>query len=214
MKIKKLSPGIYHAETTYPKELAMTFLRFEESYESTKFRGRFFTLLDFRKWFVKSAKIPKKRRRLYYKSWEAFNIPSFILKPFYNGKFNPLSDEERSLLNEAAKIKERKFCIIGTSKKTTRKYLKHEIAHCLYFLHWRYRHNARKILHQIDKIQKKKLLHILSKEELYSDNVLIDELHAYLLTELDFFDRGTVNVKSLKPIQIQLKKNFDNFLKN
>jgi len=56
-------------------------LRFEEYYESPRFKGRIFTFDEYRKWYVKNSPKGKKTGRFtYYSDWSGFNIPSYALK--------------------------------------------------------------------------------------------------------------------------------------
>jgi hypothetical protein len=77
-------------------DLTSTFLRFQEHYESPFFKGKYFTLDEFKEWYIKTSPNGKKSGKFtYYTDWGGFNIPSYILKPFYNGAFNPLSENEK-----------------------------------------------------------------------------------------------------------------------
>jgi hypothetical protein len=73
-------------------DLASTFLRFQEHYESPEFAGKVFTLDEYKNWYINhSPRASKDGVFTYYEDWNGFNIPSKILKPFYGGKFSPLS---------------------------------------------------------------------------------------------------------------------------
>lgn len=87
--IAQINPKIFIAKFKNNHELASTFLRFQEYYEHSKFRNKTFTLDQFKKWYIS-----KHKKFNYYNSYDGFNIPSNILIPFYNGKFNPLSKKE------------------------------------------------------------------------------------------------------------------------
>jgi len=103
--------------------LASTFLRFQEYYESPKFKGRIFRLEEYKKWYIKNSPQGQQTGKFtYYSDWNGFNIPSVVLKPFYEGKFNPLSQSEKELLKMFQNKKE-KFYIIGIhrEKKNTEK---------------------------------------------------------------------------------------------
>lgn len=75
-------------------KLASTFMRFQEYYESSKFRGRIFSSEEFMDWYAK-----QKGNSTYFQDWgSGFNIPSCVLTPFYAGKFDPLDKKEKKLL--------------------------------------------------------------------------------------------------------------------
>ena len=99
LKCKEIVKDIYQISFSSRKELTRTFLRFEEYFESPKFRGKIFSLNEFKKWYTANSPEGKKTKRFtYYEDWHGFNIPSEILGPFYGGRFNPLSNEEKAVL--------------------------------------------------------------------------------------------------------------------
>ena len=52
MKVVRVRKDIFHLKFNSQQELAETFLRFQEHYESPKYRGKVFTLGEFRKWYT------------------------------------------------------------------------------------------------------------------------------------------------------------------
>ena len=52
LKFKTLAPNIYAVEGTTSSEVARLFLRFQECYESPKFRDKIFTLKEFKKYYM------------------------------------------------------------------------------------------------------------------------------------------------------------------
>ena len=99
MKVKEIIKNIFHISFSTQHELASTFLRFQEYYESPKFRGKIFSFYEYKKWYTANSPKGKKTGKFtYYKDWGGFNIPSYVLKPFYQGKFNPLSNKEKKFL--------------------------------------------------------------------------------------------------------------------
>ena len=177
VRIKKLkiTDKIFVLKFKNQYEITSTFLRFQEHYESPKFRRRVFDLDEYKKWY---ASINGKFS--YYKDWNGFNIPSYVLRPFYDGKFNPLSEKEQKLLN-LFKNERGNFYIVGVHSKIEEKnnLLKHEIAHGLFYT---MPHYKKKILKEIKKFS----LNHLKKELLstggYSIEVINDELQAYSLS--------------------------------
>lgn len=153
------------------RELASTFLRFQEYYESPKFKGKYFTLEEFAKWYVE-----QKGSFTYYEDWIGFNIPSKILKPFYEGKFDPLSFKEKQLL-ESLKYEEGVFYLIGIHKEAydIQNLLKHELAHSFYYTDKNYRERVDAILEKFDLEAVKQALR---NTRGYEENVLLDEIQA------------------------------------
>ena len=161
------------------KDVASTFLRFQEHYESPEFRGKIFSLEEFKKWYVQNSPKGKETGEFtYYSDWNGFNIPSSVLKPFYQGKFDPLSEQERKFL-ERFKDEPEPFYVIGVHRATKKFYalLGHEVAHGLFYTDETYRNEVLKLLSKFDTE--------LIREELrskgYHEQVLDDEVHAYII---------------------------------
>ncbi|MEK6894973.1 MAG: hypothetical protein AABX48_00465 [Nanoarchaeota archaeon] len=209
MEMHKLAPRIYHITFAKQHELFLSFIRIQEYYESPKFKGKIFTLDHFRKWYLKSSN--DKNTKEYYTDWEAFNIPSSALKPFFKGKFNPLSKEENKLIEKLKTIKEKKFYIIGTFTKRNKKDLKHEVTHALYYTNLNYKKQANKIVKQIDKKESAKINKLLIKIEGYSSNVLADETQAYILADLNTLKRNNIKVSKLKVVHKELTRSFKRY---
>lgn len=173
MKFKKiyLSPKIIHLKFKRQRDLARFFVRFQEYFESPHFRGKIFSLAEFKAWYKKEK---KKTKFTYYIDWTGFNIPSWVLKPFYFGKFDPLTRQEKTLLDMMRKEKG-KFYIIGTFKDGD---LRHEVAHALFYVNAAYRREAKKIIKTVD-------MKLFGKEFVamggYHPSVWLDEAHAYLM---------------------------------
>lgn len=92
-KIREILHNVYQVHFDKQSQLASTFLRFQEFYESPKFRGRTFTRAEFEEYYTQEH-----GSFSYLEDWAGFNLPSDVLHPFLNGDFDPLSDEEVSLL--------------------------------------------------------------------------------------------------------------------
>ncbi len=199
MKKTKIRNNIYILEFKNQYELASTFLRFQEHYESPKFQGKIFTLKEFKKWYTK-----ERGKFSYYQDWSGFNIPSDVLKPFYKGKFNPLSKKEKQFLNLFRQEKT-KFYIIGLYVNVPRKseLLKHEIAHALFYTVPEYK---KEVLKEIRKYDTSKLKQSLLKTAGYSESVLEDETNAYILGLSD-----TAKLKVSKELRKQLKIIFSKY---
>ena len=178
------------------RDVTSTFLRFQEYYESPKFRGKIFSLEEFKAWYVQNS--PKGRKTgkfTYYTDWNGFNIPSYVLRPFYSGKFDPFSEQEKEFL-EIFKDKQEPFYIIGVHRATKKlsSLLKHEVAHGLFYTDEDYRREVFAILSQFD-IEPIKVE--LRSKAGYHEQVLKDECHAHSIA----------SIKKLKtPISKELSK--------
>jgi hypothetical protein len=171
MKIKKkrFMKGIYLVQFSSQKDMAETFLRFQEHYESPKFMGQIFTHEQFEKWYTEV-----KGKFSYYEDWDGFNIPSSALKPFQEGKFNPLTKNEKKLLSLFKNIKGNFYIIAfhGGGHHL----LGHELAHALFYTNKEYK---KKVLKILKKYNLKKIRKELLSVGGYGKNVIEDEIQAY-----------------------------------
>lgn len=161
-------------------EITSTFLRFQEYYESPKFKNKIFSLEEFKDWYIKDSPNGKKTGKFtYYTDWSGFNIPNWVLKPFYDGKFDPLSTSEKKIL-KLFKDAIGPFYIIAVynESKNLKKILKHEIAHGLFSTNNEYRSEILSILSNFDIEPIKNELRLMSG---YNESVLIDEVHAFCI---------------------------------
>lgn len=157
-------------------ELGMTFMRFQEYYESpnSNFRGKVFTQGQLRKWYSEYY-----GGNNYHKYWVGFNFPSTVLEPFKSGLFDPLTKEENELLN-LFRYREDKFYIIGSQDDNV---LRHELSHALYFNNYKYKNEIDTFINKNKNKFKKITKYILGKG--YCEEVLYDEIQAYITDNQD-----------------------------
>lgn len=175
-KVREFYPNIYHLEFENQQDLTSTLLRFQEHYESPKFRNKVFTIEQFVRWYRS-----EKKRFTYFSDWTGFNFPAYVLKPFYEGKFPELTEREKVVLKRFSDKKD--FYVIGTYKskcaRNDKSTKKHEIAHALFYLNQRYKTEVTKLLSGLNLKPAFKYLKSIG----YHKDVLLDESHAYLLTD-------------------------------
>ena len=172
IKKRKIADKIYLLQFDTQKNMANTFLRFQEHYESPVFMGKIFTHKEYKNWYKKI-----KGKFSYHEDWDGFNLPSSALKPFKKGKFNPLTENEKKLLSLFKNVKGNYYIIAfhGGGHHL----LGHELAHALFSINLQYK---RKIL---EILKKYNLSHI--KKELFStggygERALEDEIQAYAVS--------------------------------
>lgn len=177
MKFKTIRPNIYAVEAKKATELAKLFLRFQEFYESPKYKGKTFSLSEFKIYY---KKFTNSNKFTYYNDWVGFNVPSSVFKPFFSGKFLRISAKERWLLNKVKSYYKanQKFYVLGYAENA-KQTAKHELAHAYYYTNQEYRDNVNRTLDQVILSNLKVFLRSLG----YSESVLVDECHAYILTE-------------------------------
>jgi len=184
----KIADGIFLVRFPTQYELASTFLRFQEHYESSRFRNRVFTLEAYMDWYATEF-----GAFTYFEDWSGFNIPSAAFEPFTRGRFDPLLIKEQRLLRRFRNDRP-PFYIIGI---VSDKDLKHELAHALFFTRPAYK---RAVLAAMRGYDTSALEHRLARMG-YHKHVLPDEVHAYLVAPGGSLGGG----KALAPLRRKLQ---------
>lgn len=119
--------------------LSASFLRFQEHYESPRFRGQVFDWEEYMDWYARQC-----GAFTYLSDWSGFNLPDHAFDRFIANDFNPLTRKETFLL-DTVRDYPRPFYVIGTvdSDDTA---LAHELVHALYYLVPAYREAADKVV--------------------------------------------------------------------
>jgi hypothetical protein len=206
MKKKQVLPNIYLVEFDTTQEAAMTFMRFQEHYESPKFRNKIFTREEYIKWYQRYTNKPN---FTYYQDWTGFNIPSYVLLPFFSGGFTDFTRREREFLSLFKKCTGQ-YYIIGI-KKGQSNTLKHELMHALYYTNPKYRQSVERILDSGPSLLP---ISIYIKNLGYHNEVLRDETHAYLVTCQDNLKKAAINFDIYKPIIKLLNTNYKKYSKS
>ena len=178
--------GIFLVEFENNYDLAMTFLRYQEFYESpnSKFRGKSFTILDYMEWYSKD----RDGHFSYPSDWSGFNIPDHVIEQ--NRKtiidFNKYDECMFSIQSKIHKHNYEKFYLIGALENDhhTRA---HEVAHGLYYINDEYKKSMNNLIKSYLSVKEKNKI----EEELnnlgYSRVVFKDEMQAYLSTGNEYF---------------------------
>lgn len=154
-----------------PEDIALHFLRFQEHYESPRFRGKVFTWLEYITWYMETY-----GAFTYPQDWNGFNFPGCVLTPFRKGRFNPLTDREKALLGALKNVKPKDY-VIGT-REEEKDTIDHELAHALWYTNRDYREEVFRVLDggKYDRQYKVML------RQGYDHSVLTDELQAYAIS--------------------------------
>ena len=169
---------VWHVESDSRWELAMTFIRMQEWYESTnpQFKGQAFSLEAYMDWYVRE--FGGKKERFTYPDWTAFNVPRRAVLAVFNG-FSQISAKEQWLfrqLIDGGAFSTPNFYLIGT-RKGAQKDFEHEYRHALFALNEHYREEISLI---VDQYEVPSLRGWMSRY--YAPEVLKDEIQAYALT--------------------------------
>lgn len=203
--IKPVFGAIYLAQFTEQTAMASTMLRFQEHYESPHFRSLVFTREEFEKRYAKQF-----GSFTYLTDWTGFNVPSSVLEPFIQGKFNPLSDQEAELLSAVAHL-DRPFYLIAAADEADTGTLRHEVAHGLYFTNPDYRSEVHHILEHCQLAPIHRWL-----RSGYHYATWLDECHAYLMANYDdvLVAEGVLKDGKLREASQTLIEIFDYYTRN
>jgi hypothetical protein len=167
--IRQLPYNTILIQTYSQRSLCDMFLRFQEYYESPKFKGQIFTIGQIKNWYSIQYGADT-----YNRDWGGFNFPSTILDPFKQGLFDPLTNEEKVFLS-LFKYRNDNFYIIGANDEST---ISHELSHALYWYSKQYKSQVDKICETFSKELLKSKKYLISKG--YHKSVVNDEIQAYL----------------------------------
>lgn len=183
-RIKEVQPRVFLFEFKSHYDLCITFLRYQECYESPnpKFRGKVFSILDFMEWYSKKD---GKDTFNYMQDWAGFNLPAPIIPFIYNSKeLRDPNDYDfamyQAYLKCKTKYKDGNFYIIGAQKGQAIT-LRHEVAHGFFFTTPEYKKEMTALVKALDPKLKKEIF-IALKGLGYTPKVYIDECQAYLAT--------------------------------
>jgi hypothetical protein len=187
-KLTKLCDGIYLCEIDNAYDLAMTFCRAQEFYESPfeEIRNKNFTMMQFQRLYS----LKRNGYFSYPEDWAGFNIPGSILEKFYKGDWitndwNEYDGVFKKLINHIGNDKP--FYLIGAVRgdKDT---IDHELCHAFYNLKENYKKEVDKLISKIPKKTFNKMRKAL-KDTGYCNKVIKDEIQAYLSSsDCSFFD--------------------------
>lgn len=220
-KLKEVFPRVFLVTIDDPYDLAMTFCRVQEFYESSfkEIRGKHFNMLEFQRMYSKKF---GDGIFSYTYDWAGFNVPSYIIDKCYNYEktFNDINQYD-DIIQEIdhkitnSDIKAPKYYLIGSQPKCENT-IEHEICHAFYYLHPYYKKTVNQITDKVsEKIQSKIKKWLLSIG--YNDKVFKDELQAYLTADpstlLNNINFNKSEEKTILKINKQLKQ-FNNEYKN
>lgn len=191
-KLKEVKPRIFLVEFTDRYDMCMTFLRYQEYYESPnpKFRNHHFTLVDFMEWY--SKKQCKDNCFEYPKHWQGFNIPNDVIENVFENldmayeaynKYDAIMGEIYSKCQNIIKSKyyeDEKFYLIG-AMKGNQKTINHEVAHGFYYIIPGFKKEMLALVKQLKPAFRNKLYKELGRIG-YTKQVFPDEAQAFLST--------------------------------
>jgi hypothetical protein len=213
---QEIAPRIILLRFETRREMTQTLLRFQEHYESPRYRNQVFSLREFKEWYPTTR---PDGRFTYYSDWSGFNFPSYVLDAFYSGDFKNLTEREKNILEFFTRWVGERFYVIGTfgdvsDEEEAEKELgtaRHEAGHAFYYMNDKYHRKVDEILSRADKAS----LGAIAKRLIamgYHKEVIQDELHAYLLNGWERMYREGY-IPSLEPVEPTIEELSDLFEK-
>jgi hypothetical protein len=179
-------------ETNY--ELAMSFVRLQEFYESPKFQGKEFELEEYMDYWAEEF---GDGAFDYPTRWSGFNIPGTVILDWMN-KFRYENYSKRGIrkkeialmekiLSRYSKKELKKCYIIGVAKGARKKKIvDHEVAHAMFTLKPKYKSACQRLFTKLHKTRMGRIVYERMVDRLtemgYAQDVIEDEVQAYWST--------------------------------
>jgi hypothetical protein len=177
--IQALSDTVYLFYFQNHTDLALSFLRYQEYYESPNddFRNHSFTIEEYKDWYAKD-----RGEFSYVEDWAGFNIPSRVFVELLDKGIKDLNEYDNLMIGAYQLIKRNckqdKFYIIGVSTLDN-SVLEHEKAHGLYYTNEDYKKECDEITASIPKELYDEIKESIIKLG-YTEEVIDDEIQAYM----------------------------------
>lgn len=190
MRIIKIHRSIYVAVCKTQRELAHTFMRFQEHHESPneEFRKRAFTRKEYAEWARK-----EQGEFSYYSSYVGFSLPGRAINRFKKSRFEHISTNENLILEVCCDPNLLSGYLIGIVEHDPNNALYHELAHALYDFDPPYAQAVRCSLEPeqwlVDCIV------YLSKQN-YDNSTIYDEINAYIINDMNILQKEKIQVPS------------------
>lgn len=185
--LKQLRKQIWHLHFDQHYDLTMHFLRYQEFYESPKFRKTNLTLVNYMEWYARNM---GKGVFTYTKDWAGFNLPGEYIFSVHKEGIQDPNRYDKLMLSLAEFICSKEdnktdFYIIGTSQEDTdlKSTFNHELAHGMFYTDEKYKTKMTALVNALPNKTKNFIFKKLKKCG-YSDEFFIDETQAYLSTGL------------------------------
>ena len=216
MFVKKLEPyNIYFANFETQYDVTSTLIRIQEYYESPSelFRNKVFDLDSYMDWCASEHKGVFS----YFVDWVGFNVPGEVIRNWYLDFWAiGYRNKEKELISKLPVNSNEPWYLIATHKSETTTTINHEISHALWYLDGKYRASCENLINQLPN-KSKELMIVWLKENGYCDNVINDEITAYLSTVDDIKDMSKetkISKKDLISIHNLFKEQFDKYSGN
>lgn len=203
MILTTILPGVVHVDFPNIVLMAKHLGRAQEYAENPRLTGTVFSWSRLKK-YVRSRG-GDHRSTCYCKSALGYNIPSWALEPFFDGRFQ-LTKYEKSMLDALRGIptaEDGTFYVIATAdgSATKERYeaLDHEICHALWATNPSYKQEVQEVLVTYPDLPV--IIKKITKWGIYAPHVIEDEAHAYLATDKVAVLTGRFNLQATPQLE-------------
>jgi len=188
----------------FPTQYLMTssLLRFQEHYESPKFRGKIFGLEEYMDWYAATHG----GTFSYFEDWVGFNFPSHILRMF-EGDYSSKEEAVTLVVDGVMRKHGLDKCYVLGTAIGGEEAIDHEIAHALYSLYPEYARQVNRLCRT--HAEALKPLEAWLKGTGYHKKVWNDEVNAYLLTGLSSVCELDIKTLPVKEFNSLLESAFE-----
>lgn len=200
---KKLRDRLYELRFDDQHEMCMTFLRYQEFYESPRYVGRKFTLAEYMSWYVKDQN--KDGVFSYPQDWGGFNIPVDIIGQVHDMGIDDPNHYDSLMLAVYRTIRAQcdSAYLIGVTKDA--KLDAHEVTHAMFHIDEEYHENVMSVLTDPTYgVILPKLKSILLNRG-YADVTVLDEVNAYVTTGDHGFFKEYRKLAGYRGLMMELK---------
>lgn len=207
MKIESSKDNIIFLKGDSQYDLAATFMRMQEYYESPKFKGKEIVLEEYMDWYAAEY-----GNFTYTVDWNGFNVPGNVVRKFFEVHQDILLQKEHKLFDLLAPWIEGKerFYVIGVHEMDNT--LDHEFSHAFYYLDTSYKARQRVMLKDLPE-EFITHVHAMLEKKGYHPSVFEDETIAYLATNTmaDSVDMFKIQIpwNEIAPLQVDFTKRYD-----
>ena len=217
-KFSRLREGVYELRFNSQYDMCMTFMRYQEFYESPRYHDRKFTWAEFMAWYTREQS--KDGTFSYMSDWGGFNIPVEVVGQVISMGIDDPNHYDMLMMSI--------YKII--TAECDRAYLigvvdgggldRHEMTHAMYYLDDEYARKCQVVMIETDPDLIQGLREVLFAKG-YTEKTLYDEIQAYLTDDSKLFkdtDRAAEFEERYNKLQDRLKaihdQHYPNFIKD
>ena len=187
-KLESVHDRVWHLSFDRQEDMALTFLRYQETYESPNdaFRTAPFTIEQFKTWYAAEY-----GEFSYVTDWSGFNIPTKVIADVRSRGIADPDDRDR-LMSSILTITGPDAYLVGSLGDIGT--VRHELLHALFFIEPGYAEACRK-LYATESQYHRDMLECTLKQMGYAPHVYLDEIQATLANnELHHYTEVDMNM--------------------